>query len=85
MMDKRPDVDCGGEGGLAGVRMVADGTTVAIADGPCGGSRRSASAPGRPLHHQRARSGRTGRLPGAVRHALGEAAELPPRSSPLGE
>ena len=33
MLDKRPDVDCGGEGGLAGVRTVADGTNVALGDG----------------------------------------------------
>jgi hypothetical protein len=33
MMDERPDVDCGGEGGVAGVRMPADGTNVGIADG----------------------------------------------------
>ena len=33
MLDKKPDVDCGGEGGLAGVRMVAEGTLVGVADG----------------------------------------------------
>ena len=33
MLDKKPDVDCGGEGGLAGVRMVGDGTLVGIGDG----------------------------------------------------
>ena len=33
MLDKRPDVDCGGEGGLAGVRMVGDGTLVGLCDG----------------------------------------------------
>jgi type II secretory pathway pseudopilin PulG len=33
MLDPKPDVDCGGEGGLAGIRAVADGTTVGVADG----------------------------------------------------
>ncbi len=33
MLDKKPDVDCGGEGGLAGVRMVGDGTLVVLGDG----------------------------------------------------
>ena len=33
MLDKRPDVDCCGEGGFASVRTVADGTNLAIADG----------------------------------------------------
>ena len=33
MLDKKPDVDCGGEGGLAGVRMVGDGTHVGMGDG----------------------------------------------------
>ena len=33
MLDEKPDVDCGGEGGLAGVRMVGDGTHVCMADG----------------------------------------------------
>ncbi len=31
--DKRPDVDCGGEGGLAGVRFLGDGTFVGMGDG----------------------------------------------------
>ena len=33
MMDPKPDVDCGGEGGFAGVRMVGDGTHVCFVDG----------------------------------------------------
>src|SRR5262249_48790241 len=31
--DPKPDVDCGGEGGLAGPRSLRDFTTVAMADG----------------------------------------------------
>jgi type II secretory pathway pseudopilin PulG len=33
MMDPKPDVDCGGEGGLAGVRMAGPTAQVALCDG----------------------------------------------------
>ena len=33
MMDPKPDVDCGGEGGLAGVRMAGPVTIIGIGDG----------------------------------------------------
>jgi competence protein ComGC len=33
MLDPKPDVDCGGEGGLAGIRAVGEGTHVGMCDG----------------------------------------------------
>jgi type II secretory pathway pseudopilin PulG len=42
--DARPDVDCGGEGGLSGLRSLGDGATVAMCDGSARYVRNTTSA-----------------------------------------